>query len=123
MKLVNLVAIETGILIGLISWMVYSRFPATEQLDRIEAAIKASTQVPPAGPMVDQRNHRPYGIDDGSYRDRAQQMAYQAMPNYYQSYSQPVYQPVVTQPYAGSAPSYAPATIDSSSYTQDQEPA
>src|SRR5215831_10509575 len=116
MKLANLVAIETGILIGLLAWMVYSRLPAPEQLDKAEGVAKTPTQVTSAAPMAEQRTQRPYVADDGGYRDRAPQpMANQNVPTYNQPYYQPVYQPAVTVPDYGSA-------TDTSAYTPDQEP-
>ena len=107
-KIATLIAIETGILIGMISWLGYSRY-SSEEPDLIEQESHSLPASKVAAPAFEASNPPAYPSRYEAERKRARLVAEQAVPvpNYYQ----PVYQAAVAQPYV------QPAAFDDSGTT------
>jgi hypothetical protein len=119
LKVANVIAVELAILIGLMSWMVYSRLPSAEL--RTPAEIQESTAEPVAtvAPILEARNERPATVDYNADRERARRRDEQPAPT-----SQDYVQEVAPQPYANSSLENGVVAADSPSYAEvDQEPA
>src|ERR1700682_5108876 len=111
-KVANLIAIEAGILIGLMSWLVYSRLPSPEP--RTAEEMQEST----VAPIFEPRSPHPYAVDYIAGRERAQP-AHKAEATTEQQY----YQEIATEPYANSGLNNGSVAVDSPSYAEvDQEP-
>ena len=80
-KIANLIAIETGILVGLMSWLTYSRFPSTEprtsaeMREGIVAPVAAVAPVTTVAPAFEASNQRPSTVDYSAEREQARIMA------------------------------------------------
>jgi hypothetical protein len=119
LKVANVIAVELAILIGLVSWMVYSRLPFAEP--RTSAEIQESTTEPVAtvAPILEARNEHPATVDDSADHERARRRDEQPAPT-----SQEYVQEIAPQPYANSGPENRVVAADSPSYAEvDQEPA
>ena len=130
-KIATLIAVETGILIGMISWLGYSRF-SIEEPDG-PATIEQSVPAPKhSAPVFEASNPRPYPADYDVDREQARLLAERSASlaaSYYQSryqhaYNQPApdnssvvdntptYSDPVSEESADSIPEYvAPPTV------------
>jgi hypothetical protein len=115
-KIANLIAVELGILIGLMSWLVYSRLPSVEPGTATEMKRRMVNSIPPDAPAINPRDQDPKAVD---YRERAQ-IAHEAQVAREQQY----YREIAPQRYANSRLGNGYITVDSPSYAiVDQEPA
>lgn len=115
-KVANLIAGELGILIGLMSWLVYSRLPSAEPPTTAEMKGKMVNSVPPDAPVSELRSPRSYTVDYGT--DRARPVDEKPAPT-----AQAYGQQIATEPYANSVPDNSFIAVDSPSYANvDQEP-
>jgi hypothetical protein len=120
LKVANLIAVELGILIGLMSWLVYSRFPSPEP--RTAAEIQENTVAPVAtvASVSEPENQRPDTADYRADRERAQPFAEQPALTSRRS----AQETVAPQPYASSGLENGLIAVDSPSYAEaDQEAA
>jgi hypothetical protein len=118
-KVANLIAVELGILIGIMSWLAYSRFPSTQP--RTGAEMQESTVAPLAtvAAVSERRNQRRYTVDYETDHERAQPVDEEAAPT-----AQEYDQEIATQPYPSSGLGNGYVATDSPSYAEvDQEPA
>jgi hypothetical protein len=119
LKVANLIAVELGILIGIMSWLAYSRFPSAQP--RTAAEMQESTVAPVAtvAAVSERRNQRPYTVDYETDHERAQPVDEEAAPT-----AQEYDQEIATQPYTSSGLGNGYVAADSPSYAEvDQEPA
>src|SRR6266850_1827872 len=80
-KIANLIAIETGILVGLMSWLTYSHLRSSEP--RAEAGIQENMVAPvrgvapvtPVAPAFEASNKRPSTAEYNAEREQARLMA------------------------------------------------
>jgi hypothetical protein len=119
LKVANLIAVQFGIFIGIMSWLVFSRLESARP--HTAAEMRESTVAPVAtvAAVSERRNQRPYTVDYETDHERAQPVDEEAAPT-----AQEYDQEIATQRYASSgredgsivgvSPSYAPV---------DQEPA
>jgi hypothetical protein len=118
-KIANLIAIELGILIGLVSWLTYSRFPSAEPRTSAEMRESSVAPVTAAAPGFQPRSQRPYAVDYSADRERAQPADEQPA-----QWEQSYYQSIAPQRYARSAVATDSIAVDSPSYAETyQEPA
>jgi hypothetical protein len=118
-KVANLIAVELGILIGIMSWLAYSRFPSAEP--RTAAEMRESTAGPVAtvAAVSERRNQRRYTVDYETDHERAQPVDEEAAPT-----AQEYDQEIATQPYPSSGLGNGYVAADSPFYAAvDQEPA
>jgi hypothetical protein len=129
-KIANLIAIETGILVGLMSWLVYSQFPSRESRNASEMRERAVSPFAPVAPVVRPRNQLPGTVAytaDGQQVQLVDEYAAQPAPVYYRTVAAGTY----TRPgfnngtIAVQSPSYAEvdqepaaAPVDYAAYTQ-----
>jgi hypothetical protein len=111
LKLANLIVVQFGIFIGVMSWLAYSRVPsakppAATEMQEITAPIATGA------PAFEARNQRPSNVDYNAEREQARLMAERSAS--LQSY----YRAIAPEPYVSSIPA------DSPSYAEaEQEPA
>ena len=118
-KIANLIAIETGILIGLMSWLVYSRLPSAEPRTAPSVQEEKGDPFATVAPVIEPRDQNPYAADYAVERERAQ-IVHEAQVAREQQY----YQEIAPKPYANSVPDNRFIAVDSPSYANvDQEPA
>src|ERR1700730_608224 len=116
LKVANLIAVELGILIGLMSWLVYSRFPST--VPRPAAEMRENA-VAPVASVSEQGNQRPDTVDYRPDREQAQPVVEQPALT-----SRRYQQEIAPQPYASSGLENGSIAVDSPSYAEaDQEAA
>lgn len=119
LKVANLIAVELGILIGLMSWLVYSNFPSTEPRTAAEMPESRVTPFTTVSTVFERRNKRPYTVDYETNHERAQPVDEEAAPT-----AQEYDQEITTQPYTSSGLGNGYVAADSPSYAEvDQEPA
>ena len=123
LKVANLIAVEFGILIGLMSWLVYSRFPSTEP--RTAAEMQQSPAEPATVASVsDPRKQRPHTVDYRAHREQAQPVADEQPDEQAAPTAQEYEQEIAPQPYASSGREDGSVAANSPSYAEaDQEPA
>ena len=94
LKVANLIAVEFGILIGLMSWLVYSRFPSTAA--QTAAEMEEGTVVPFAtvASVSKPRNQRLHTMDYRADREPVALADEQPVPT-----AQEYDQEIATQPY------------------------
>jgi hypothetical protein len=118
-KIANLIAIETGILIGLMSWLVYSHFPSAEPRIADEMRENGLAPITTVARGFEPRNQRHYAVDYSADRERAQPADEQPA-----QWEQSYYQSIAPQRYARAAVASNPIVVDSPSYAETyQEPA
>jgi hypothetical protein len=118
-KIANLIAIETGILIGLMSWLVYSRLPSAEPRTAPSVQEEKGDPFATVAPVINPRDQNAYAVDYAVERERAQ-IAHEAQVAREQQY----YQEIAPKPYANARLGNASIAMDSPSYANvDQEPA
>lgn len=112
LKIAHLVAIQFGIFVGTMSWLIYSRLPSAGPPVAAEVAGRMVNSVRPEAPVSERRSPSPRvaGYDAG--REQAEQVDEQTpqwMQVYYQSISPQRYakSAVLTGPLAVNSPSYA----------------
>jgi hypothetical protein len=78
-KIANLIAIETGILIGIISWLVYSKLPSQPETTALpEGRSSASVDVSPLNQIASESTERSQRFSTAAYdpeREQARLMA------------------------------------------------
>jgi hypothetical protein len=119
LKVANLIAVELAILIGLMSWLVFSRSPSPEP--RTPEELQESTEEPVAtvAPVLETKNERPATEDYNADRERMRRRDEQPAPT-----SQEYVQEIAAQPYANSGLENRVVAADSPSYEEVvQEPA
>ena len=119
LKVTNLIAIQFGIFVGIMSWLAYSRSPSAEPriaAARPDSALNAGATV---ATVLEPRNQRPYAADHSADREQAQPVDEQP-PQWESNY----YQSIAPRPYANSGLEDRSIAVDSPSYANvDQEPA
>lgn len=119
LKVANVIAVELAILIGLMSWLIYSRFPSTSA--DTAAEMEESSVVPFAtvASVSKPRNQRPHPINYRADREPAALADEQPVPT-----AQEYDQEIATQPYADSGHEDGSISADSPTYAEaNQEPA
>ena len=119
LKVANLVAIQFGIFIGMMSWLIYSRLPSAELRTAAEMHERRVTPFATVSPAFERRNQRPSTVDYETDHERAQPVDEEAAPT-----AQDYDQEIATQPYTSPGLGSGYVAADSPSYAQvDQEPA
>jgi hypothetical protein len=118
LKVANLIAVETGILFGLISWLAYSHFPTTGR--GTEAGMQESNVAPvkTVAPPSEAINQRLSTVDYNAEREQTRLMAERSasLQSYYRS--------LATEPSTRSGLANGSVAVETPSYAQvDQEPA
>ena len=119
-KIANLIAIEIGILIGLMSWLTYSRFPSTEPGTEARMQESAATPVTTVAPAFEASNQRPSTVDYSAEREQARLMAERSASL---ASLQRYYQAIATEPYTRSGLDNSSIAVDTPSYTAAEQPA
>ena len=115
-RIANLIAIETGILIGLMSWLVYSRFPSPEPRTAEETQESTAARFTKVAPVSKPENQRPYAVAYHADRERSRPVEEQPA-----QLAQSYYQEIAAQPYANSAPDNGSIAVDSPSYAEVEQ--
>lgn len=136
MKVANLVGIQFGIFVGLISWLAYSRLEFDEPGSSPEMQESAPAQNAPIAPARELRDQRSQSVDYRADREEIQPVALQPAPALHeysaaavQHYSalaaQQYYQQIAPRRYAKAALENGPiAAAEAPSYAEvDQAPA
>lgn len=114
----NLVAVQFGIFVGTMSWLVYSRLPSTKPPEPVEMHGSIVGPVATVPPSFEPQNQRPYPTDYRVDREPPQLVVEKAPP------TAPTARPVVTRPSTSSGFENASVVADSPTYMdEDQEPA
>ena len=134
LKVANLIAIQLGILVGIMSWLAYSRLDPAEPRIATKLQERAVKPAGPVGPGIKADDQRPDAVDDDADRDESQPNADQAAPAFHQysaaavqHYSdlaaQQYYQQIAPRRYASSGLENGPVVAEAPSYAQEgQEP-
>ena len=135
LKVVNLVAIQFGMFLGIISWLAYSHFESGESPRVAEENLKAPVNsVAPFAPMTDPDGQRPVPADDRADPDRVPPVTEQPVPVVQYQYSpeavqryaalaaQQYYQQIAPRPYASSNLENRPVVAAPSYAKLEQEP-
>jgi hypothetical protein len=130
LKVANLVAVQLGIFVGIMSWLVYSRFPSAEP----RAAAKMQKPTATLAPAFEPGDQRPQTVDYRVDREVAQPVIEQPAPALHQ-YSEAAvqqfsalaakqyYQQIAPRRYVTSSPENKSVAADSVSYAaMAQEP-
>jgi hypothetical protein len=119
LKIANLVAIQFGIFVGTMSWLVYSSLPSNHPRSAAEMQESRGGPVATDARVFESRNRRPHTVDYAADRERERQRDEQLEPT-----SQDYDEEIAPQPYASSGPDAASIDGNSLSYTTvAQEPA
>ena len=111
-KIANLIAIEIGILVGLMCWLTYSRFPSVEPHAAAGMQESNTGSVRTVAPPSETINQRPSTADYNAEREQARLMAERAVSlASLQRYDQAI----ATEPYVSSIPA------DSSFYPEAEQ--
>ena len=114
-KIANLIAIETGILVGLMSWLTYSHFPSSEPHPAAGMQESNAASVRTVAPPSEAISQRPSTADYNAEREQARLMAERSVSL---ASRQRYEQAIATEPYVSSI------AADSPSYSEvNQEPA
>src|ERR1700686_152557 len=111
LKVANVIAVELAILIGLISWMVFSRLPSAEPGASEEIQESTAEPVATVAPVLEARNEPPATVDSSADRERARRRDEQAAPR-----SQEYVQEIAAPPYANAGLENGAIAADSPSY-------
>src|ERR1043166_3384610 len=110
LKIANVVAIQFGILIGLMSWLTYCRFPSAEPNTAAETKRKMVNSMPSDAPVSELKNQRSQTADNRVDRERPQTEAEQraqAVREYTALAAQLYYQQIAPRRYPPSGPDAA----------------
>lgn len=126
LKVANLIAVETGVLIGLVSWIAYSHFPSAEP--RTEAGAEEHSVAPVgnvssvtrAAPASETGSYLPSPLAYNPEREQARLMAERAASL---AALQRYYQTTATEPYALSGADTGTAVAETPSYSYTEQPA
>jgi hypothetical protein len=104
LKVANLIVVQFGIFVGVMSWLVYSHLPsakppAAAEMQEITAPIATA-----GAPAFEARNQRPYTVDYSAERERARPVAEQPA-----IAAQSYYQAIAAEPYVSSIPADSPS--------------
>ena len=80
LKVANLIAIQLGIFVGIMSWLAYSRLESAEPRLAAELPQRAVKPVAPAGPGIKADEPLPDAVDYRADRDESQPIAEQPAP-------------------------------------------
>lgn len=117
LKMAHLVAIQFGIFIGTMSWLIYSRLPSPEPPTIGETRGRMVNSIRPDAPLSELRSPRSHTEDYGA--DDAQSVG-ELQARTTERYDQEI----ATRPYANSVPDNRFIAVNSPSYANvDQEPA
>ena len=123
LKVANLIAVQFGIFVGIMSWLGYSRFPSAEPRTR----ERPPESVAAFAPVFKPGDQRPQAADYSADREGAQPMAEQtaqAARDYSALAAQLYYQQIAPRRYASSGLENDSIMADAPSYTEmAQEPA
>ena len=134
LKVANLIAIQLGIFVGIMSWLAYSRLESVEPRIAAELQERAAKPAGPVGPGIKADDQRPDAVDDGADRDEPQPIAEQAalamhqysaaaVQHYSDLAAQQYYQQIAPRRYASSALQNGPIVAEAPSYAEAaQEP-
>jgi hypothetical protein len=135
LKIANLIAIQLGMFIGIMSWLAYSRLESAEPRIATELQERAVKPVAPVAPGIKSDDQRPDAVDYRADRDESQPIAEQPAPAMHQyseaavqRYSdlaaQLYYQQIAPRRYASSGLENASIVAKAPSYTEvEQAPA
>jgi hypothetical protein len=136
LKVANLVAVQFGVLIGIVSWLAYSRFESTEpRIAAVEMRKRPVDSVAAVAPISDLGSQLSRALDDGVDREQDQSIAEQPIPaahqyspeavqHYTALATQQYYQQIAPRRYASSSVENRSVAADSLSYAGvNQEPA
>lgn len=117
LKVANLVAIQFGVFIGMMSWLIYSRLPSAEPRTTAEMHERRVTPFTTVSPVFERRNQRPPPVDSETDQERPQPVDEEVAPT-----AEEYDQETATQPYTSSGPGNGYVAADSPSYAAvDQE--
>lgn len=115
-KVANLIAIETGILIGILSWLVYSHLPSADPGTAVTTGEKIATPVTAAAPISEPGSQSISAAEHSADREQARLMAERAasLQSYYLALARD----------AGTRPAYASQSVvaDTPSYAVTEQP-
>lgn len=136
LKVANLIAIQLGIFVGIMSWLAYSRLESTPPRIAAELQERAAKPAGPVGPGMKADDQRRDAVDDGADRDEPQSTAEQPAPVMQHEYSvaavqqnsalaaQLYYRQIAPRRYASSGLQNSPAVAEAPAYAPvEQEPA
>ena len=136
LKVANLVAIQFGVLVGIMSWLAYSRFESAEpRIAAVEMRKRPVDSVAAVAPISDLGNQLPRALDYGADREQdqpigeqpapaAQQYSAEAVQQYTALAAQQYYQQIAPRRYASSRVENRSVAADSLSYAEvNREPA
>jgi len=135
LKVANLIAIQLGIFVGIMSWLAYSRLESAEPRIATESRERAVKPVAPVAPGLKADDQRPDAVDDRADSDETQPTAEQPAPAMHQysaaavqRYSdlaaQQYYQQIAPRRYANSGLQNGPVVAEAPSYAEaEQAPA
>lgn len=119
LKVANLLVVQFGIFIGVMSWLVYSHFQSAEPRIADEMRENGVAPITTVARGFEPGNQRPYAVDYGAERERAQPVDEQPA-----QWEQSYYQSIAPRRYARSAVVDGSLSVDSPSYAEPyQEPA
>ena len=119
LKVANLIAVQLGIFVGIMSWLVFSHLESTKPRTAAEMQNSTGDSSATVAPVFEPRNQRPYTVDYETNHERAQPVDEEAAPT-----AQEYDQEIATQPYTSSGLGNGYVAADSPSYAEvDQEPA
>ena len=123
LKVANLIAVQLGIFIGIMSWLAYSRFPSAEPRTRERPPESVAAFAPVFKPADQRLQAADYSADGEGAQPMAEQTA-QAALDYSALAAQLYYQQIAPRRYASAGPANASIGGNSLSYTTvAQEPA
>lgn len=132
LKVANLIAIQLGIFVGIMSWLAYSRLESSEPRIATETQERAVRPVAPAVPGFKADDQRPDAADYRADRDENQPIAEQPAPAFHQysaaavqHYSdlaaQQYYQQIAPRRYASSALENGPFVAAAPSFAEVEQ--
>jgi hypothetical protein len=134
LKVANLIAVQSGLLIGAMSWLAYSRLESAAPRSA-ETHKRTVAPVATVASVSEPRNPLPSTVDDSADRDEAQPIVEQAAPamsqyspaavqRYSDLAAQQYYQQIAPRRYASAGLQNGPVVAEAPSSTEvDQAPA
>ena len=135
LKVANLIAIQLGIFVGIMSWLAYSRLESAGPRIATELRERAAKPAGPVGPGIKADDQSPDAVDDSADRDEAQPIAEQPAPSFHQYSAAAVqhysdlaarqyYEQIAPRRYASSSLQNGPVVAEAPSYAEvEQAPA
>jgi hypothetical protein len=135
LKVANLIAIQLGIFVGIMSWLAYSRLESAKPHVAAELPERVTKPAGPVAQGIKADDQNPEAVDDRTDSDEAQPIADQPAPTFHQysaaavqHYSdlaaQQYYQQIAPRRYASSGLQNRSVVAEAPSYAQvEQEPA